>query len=444
MLDMPFDLEAERKLLGAVLRKPGLVYAETIAASWFWHESHRRIWRSIQDAVRDGVEDQLVATDVAYRLLAEMGKDYASGDVPVKKYLLGLEADSVSPEIEFELWAPRVRSSFIRRLVIGSSSKLAELASREQDGDEVIRAYADTASDLAASMGSRQLDIAGHAANWLAEVERRLTGDGVDTTRIPTGVWPLDSILGGGGTLGHYTVIMAQKKMGKSRLSTRIAYNVAKDGAHVLHFSEEMTPREMMWLYVTCHCGRPREEFFNPTDGKGKAELAAIAKSASEAVAAMNISMHCGKINVQEIILRTKAKMAAAKDAPLVVIVDYLQKIGGPHFDEYARVTHVTTELASLAKATGAWVIALSQSKRTEGNRMPSTADARSSGQIEQDVDEMVIYHRPAQNDADASNEAKREGILWLALNRHGETPRVPVHCDMLRLDFRRFDGYEF
>lgn len=444
MVDMPFDLEAERKLLGAVLRRPGLVYSETIAPSWFWHESHRRVWRGTQDAVRDGVEDQLVSTDVAYRLMAEMGKDYASGDVPIKKYLLSLEADSVSPETEYELWAPRVRSAFIRRLVIGASAQLIDLAAREQDGDEVVRAYADSASSLATSMGTRQLDIAGHAANWLSEVERRLTGDGVDTSRIATGVWPIDSILGGGGTLGHYTVIMAQKKMGKSRLSTRIAYNVAKAGAHVLHFSEEMTPREMMWLYVTCQCGRPQEEFFHPTDGKTKHELAALAREASEGVAAMEISMHCGKISVQEIVLRTKAKMAAAKGAPLVVIVDYLQKIGGPHFEEYARVTHVTTELASLAKSTGAWVIALSQSKRTEGNRMPSTADARSSGQIEQDVDEMIIYHRPAQNDADASPESKREGILWLALNRHGETPRVPVHCDMLRLDFRRFDGYEF
>lgn len=444
----PFDLpptddEAERRVIACVLRQPSLVYSGDVKPYWFWNEAHRKLWRAVEDSAHAGVDADLVHADACYRIEQEFGK-YEVAGVSVKKYAYALWADCTSPGVEFELWAPRVRSAFIRRQVIDLGARVSQAARNDSDGDSVVRELANEATRLAADMSTKRSDIRGVADDWFSIIERRLTGDGVDTTRIPTEIWPLDHLLGGGGTLGHYTVIMAQKKMGKSRISTRIAYNVAMQGAKVLHFSEEMTPREMLWLYVTCASGISEKEFWSDTTGISREQRVEIARKAKDDVAALPIAMFCGKVNVREIVLRTKAATAVAEGKPIVVIVDYLQRIGHKGEQEYERVTAVTMELAGLAKDSGAWVIALSQSRRTEGNKMPTSSDARSSGQIEQDVDEMVIYHRGAEHDPDASPEAKTEGLLWLCLNRHGDTGQITVNCDLAKLDFKRFAGYDF
>lgn len=436
----PVDDEAERRILGCILRQPSLVYEGDVKAHWFWTEGHRHIWRAVERALSSNVDHDLVHAHAVYEINQEFSGYEITGR-NIKTYTLQLMENCISPGPEFEIWAPKIRSAYIRRQVIAIGSRVSELARTEKDGDLVVREFADEGAKLAGLVGSKRSDIRGIADDWFSIIERRLVGDGIDSTRVLTDIDPLDALLGGGGVLGHYTVIMAQKKMGKSRLTTRIAYNLAQRGVNVLHFSEEMTSREMLWLYVTAHCGMSEKEFWEDTL-KTKQEKLDIARKAKDEVATMPIQMHCGKVHIKEIILRTKAKMSVCDGAPLVVIVDYLQRIKADGDDDYSRVTHVTMELAGLAKDSGAWIIALAQPKRTEGSKMPTASDARSSGQIEQDVDEMVIYHRASENDADASPSQKAEGILWMCLNRHGETGKLPIFCDLGRLDFRRFDGY--
>jgi len=443
LTELPMDREAEERLLSAVLKNPVLVFAETITRNFFWYEDNRRIWSAICEAVSEGVENDIIMGDVPWRIEKQYGPVMVHGQ-PLKRYILDLHFKSVSPETEFGIWAPRVRSAYVRRLVIQASQRLIGQAMDEQNGDVVIRNFSDESSTLANSLSKKRMDIKGIAKDWSDNIERRLLGDGIDATKIPTGVWPIDFLLSGGGTEGRYTVIMAKKKMGKSRLTTRIAYNCAKSGVHVLHFSEEMTNDDMMWLYTAAHTGRSRREYMKPTDGKTPTQIVEMSRTAANEIAELPVAMHCGRVNVRDIVLRTKARKAMAVDSSIVVIVDYLQLVDGRPEDtkEYDRVTYVSKELAALAKATGAWVVALSQPNRCEG--MPTPANARSSGQIENDVDEMIIFHRAAEEDEDASPHDKAQGIMWLALNRHGDTFKTPVECDLQRLEFSRHDGYKF
>lgn len=118
-----------------------------------------------------------------------------------------------------------------------------------------------------------------------------------------------------------------------------------------------------------------------------------------------------------------------------VVFVDYLQKCAAPRgfrMTEFDRVSSISTELQQFGRLTKTTVIALSQlsrpekDKRSGETRPPSMSDLRSSGQIEQDADVVLLLYREKDDDK-LSNR-----ILRIAKNKEGEA------LDMVRF---KFDG---
>jgi replicative DNA helicase len=83
-----------------------------------------------------------------------------------------------------------------------------------------------------------------------------------------------------------------------------------------------------------------------------------------------------------------------------VVAVDYLQLIDaelGGEYNEVAQVGHVSKELSRLRKRLDVTLVALAQLNRANESmsvRRPRLSDLRSSGQIEQDADVVILLHR--------------------------------------------------
>lgn len=119
-----------------------------------------------------------------------------------------------------------------------------------------------------------------------------------------------------------------------------------------------------------------------------------------------------------------------------VIVVDYLQKVASPSWmkreKEYDRVTDISSSLQQFGRVSGTTIIALSQLSRGERDkktgkvRDPVISDLRSSGQIEQDADVIMLLYREDYDDK-LSNR-----ILQLAKNKEGEI------LDKVRF---RFDG---
>lgn len=119
-----------------------------------------------------------------------------------------------------------------------------------------------------------------------------------------------------------------------------------------------------------------------------------------------------------------------------VIVVDYLQKVAVPSWlrreKEYDRVTHISSSLQQFGRVSGTTVIALSQLSRGERDkksgkvRDPVISDLRSSGQIEQDADVIMLLYREDYDDKQSNR------ILQLAKNKEGES------MDKVRF---RFDG---
>lgn len=125
--------------------------------------------------------------------------------------------------------------------------------------------------------------------------------------------------------------------------------------------------------------------------------------------------------------MRSRVRMARAKFQALhnkrlaLVIVDYLQLMGGPEKDREQRVAEVSKGLLAISKEFGLCVMALAQLNR--GNvkggkpRRPTLDDLRESGQIEQDASTVIFLHNPFPEDEGTVTE--REVIVAKCRDGH-------------------------
>ncbi|MFR7742841.1 MAG: DnaB-like helicase C-terminal domain-containing protein [Acutalibacteraceae bacterium] len=106
-------------------------------------------------------------------------------------------------------------------------------------------------------------------------------------------------------------------------------------------------------------------------------------------------------------------------------MVDYLQKIkpvrSSRYASDYENVSQISSDLQQLGRQTGIPIIALSQLSRPERGKSgkippPTLSSLRSSGQIEQDADVVMLLYR---EDQDAPNSRR---LLRVAKNKEGET----------------------
>lgn len=117
--------------------------------------------------------------------------------------------------------------------------------------------------------------------------------------------------------------------------------------------------------------------------------------------------------------IRSAARTLARKGRLSGVVIDYLQLLTPHRADKRSRqeiVSSFSRELKLLAKELDVPVIALSQLNRASENRtdkVPSIADLRESGALEQDSDVVFLLHRDHEKSPDVLDVA-------VAKNRHG------------------------
>lgn len=114
-----------------------------------------------------------------------------------------------------------------------------------------------------------------------------------------------------------------------------------------------------------------------------------------------------------------------------VVFVDYLQLLAdGRAKDRYQAVTSISMGLHELAQTTGILVVALAQLNRAAAHAVPSVADLRESGQVEQDADSVLLL----------SNDDSQY-LAILAKNKEGKTGKIPITFDKEHQRFLEITG---
>ena len=230
---------------------------------------------------------------------------------------------------------------------------------------------------------------------------------------IQTGIGPLDRNLH--ILPGNFILIGGRPSAGKTTLSLQIAVEMAKQGRKVCYFSLETSPQILAQRIIANQLYAPLEQV--KTKKVPAAELDGLSKLRKLPLYIRSASgRNVAWIRAQA--LRMKAQ---------VVMVDYVQIIRPDRSGErYQAITQISIALHELAQTTGMVVIGAAQLSRNAAHTLPTNADLKDSGQLEQDADAVLLL---------GSAEDGRS-VCILSKNKEGRVGEIPLAFDKERQRF--------
>jgi replicative DNA helicase len=242
-------------------------------------------------------------------------------------------------------------------------------------------------------------------------------------TVLPCGFSSLDAYFLFKENEGELIIVGGRPSMGKSAFMFQLAQQMAKKHPVLIH-SLEMGRRSIRARMLASSAKVPLEDIQR---GRVPVETWDGIKSTIRGLK-YRIDDRSG-LNVYQISdsIRQEHRRTGLK----VAVVDYLQiiKTGGDKSDNSA-LGEVTLELRNLAKELKISLVVGSQLNRqcearghSSGNFKPLISDLKSSGNIEQDADIVLLLYR----DYYYTGERRGEADIIVAKNRNGSTGEVKM-----------------
>lgn len=219
---VPFDLQAERATLGAILQDAGMVerVADWLAASHFYLEKHGLIYEAILAcyARREPPDLTTVAAELRRH---EWGEQTRLDVIGGLGYLMELTTATDEP-YRVEHYARAVERTAVLRRLIETGGKIAAMG--YQEGDDLAATLDRAERELQAVtrhvVGEGFAPIASAVASRAQQYGAVL--DGEAPPGIDTGIRTLDALIGGFKP-GQLVVVGARPSMGKTALLLSIA-----------------------------------------------------------------------------------------------------------------------------------------------------------------------------------------------------------------------------
>lgn len=440
-LSMPFNLDAEQSVLGAVLLDSDClsVVAEVLPrAEYFYAVNNQLIYGAMLEMYTLGQPVDFVTVLEKLREAPEF--DQEQGRV----YLVQL-AQLVPSVSNVETYARIVRDKYEIRTLMQAVRGILEDASA---GTEESSLLLDSAEQRIYEIRQgKQVQGLQPIREIMLETFDRLdllnSPDRDKYRGIPTGISLLDSTITGLNR-SDLIVLAARPGVGKTSFGLNIARHASVvSKRRVAFFSLEMSREQLSSRLLSTEAsvegtklrsGDLNEDewtrIIEAGDILGKAEL---------------YFDDAPGITVPQM----KAKVRRLKNVDLV-IVDYLQLMsGGKKSDNRVNeISDITRNLKIMAKELDVPVIAMSQLRRpTERSKdhRPGLSELRDSGSIEQDADIVIFLHREAYNAASEGGEVTEDmdasaAQIIVAKNRHGATIDIDVHW---QAEYMRFTSRE-
>ncbi|MBO4354080.1 MAG: replicative DNA helicase [Clostridia bacterium] len=416
---MPFALEAEQSVLGAILLNPEKInqVAEYLQESDFYLSEHREIFAAMRDLF---IQSRQIDIVTLIDMLVSRGTyDKENGS----KYIRVI-ADTVPASANLGDYMKIVKEKATLRALIEAADEIREEAYAAKGEVKYIVDNAESKIYNVANGNEVKnfVTIADAITRTYYHI-RDIANDPASAAGTPTSYSSLDNVLVGMGK-GDLILIGARPGMGKTSFAMNIAANVAKSTKKtVCVFSLEMTCEQLAARLLSSEAMVDSKKI---RSGKLSTEdWSEVSRAASELSELKMLIDDTTGITVTSM----KAKLRKVKDLGLVV-VDYLQLIQGErHADNRVlEVGDISRGLKMLAKDLGVPVICCAQlSRANEGrsDKRPMLSDLRDSGAIEQDADVVMFLH--SEDYYKNENKPQTEAECIVAKNRHGETKTVKL-----------------
>lgn len=435
--DMPYSLEAEQSVLGALLVDPDCISAvlEHITKSeMFFKKQHGELFEVFLNMFN------LSQTVDFITVLNETDKAGIFEDITAAKVYLVQLMELVPSTANVVDYCEIIKDKYYRRRLISAANEISEIT-REGDG---------TAAQLLDMAEQKIYDIRqGRDSSQLVPIDKVII-DAYDRLRnltsedrelylgLESGFTRLDEMMTGLNK-SDLILLAGRPGMGKSAFALNIATNVAKKyDKDVVVFNLEMSSEQMVNRMLCSEA-----QISSETLQTGKLSTDQWMQLAGSAEILSQTRMYLDDtpgITVAEI----KAKVRRLKNLGLIVI-DYLQLMsgGGRSENRVQEISKITRNLKIMAKELNIPVLVLSQLSRATEQRpdhKPMLSDLRESGSIEQDADIVLFVYREGYYDPEVENPFLAKCIL--AKNRHGSTGEADMRWDGQFTKFANLEMY--
>ena len=433
-MDVMQNIDAERAILGLAMQDSACAQAVAAMEEGLWTDSaHRAVQRAIRRMVQRGDKIDLVS------LCAECACDVQEPEAMLMDCLSRGISPVMLPQYESILQGCKRR----RNLAEVSQEIAALCADPSADPEALAQRAASQLTQGAADC--RAIDMPGALMQFVDAIDNAKIG------RVYTGLAALDRLTGGlrGGKM---VVLGARPGVGKTALALQMAVHAARHTGPVLLVSLEMDAAEIVSRMVAAESGVDLQAL---EAGELTEEQARRASACYPAISALPIRMAQNTPTPMQV--RREAMAMKHSGGLCMVVIDYLQLMRSDEKmkSRYEEVTAISREIKLLAMDLHVPILALSQfNRQSEGGygkkkSMPTMAEAKDSGAIEQDANLFLVQYAPEEPaeegpDWQAYHMCKANGWEWQVLkvekNRQGRTGAIPMAFDKARMNFKTID----
>ena len=358
----------------------------------------------------------------------------------------------VPTSVHIEYYARIVQRTSIMRQLIDVGGRISEIGLHESDADTdaALSRAEDLLFRIRAGRGSGDFVHIREVLDTYMEESAALHGpDAAHISPVATGFPGIDNLLGNGMQRSDMIVLAARPSLGKSTLAFNIARAAADSGNRVGIFSLEMSRDQigMRLLASEADVDSYRIRIGLLSNDEESRLLDAIGVLS-------DLPLYIDDTPIQTIVdMRGKARRLKSERGLDLVIIDYLQLIGGGgRIDNRAQeMGEISRSIKGMARDLDVPVIACSQLSRAieqRPNHRPLLSDLRESGSIEQDADVVAFIHREdvyvSREDWEKRNptEPYPQNIAEIIFSKHRNGPvgTVPLY---FRNDLVRFESLE-
>jgi replicative DNA helicase len=386
---LPWSKEAESAVLGALLLDNSAWdrVGDILKPDHFYDKSNGVVFEIIGSLI-NGLKPADVFT--VYDQIEQRG---LSMSIPLMR--LNDLAQYVPSATNLRQYAEIIAERALMRGLLAAADKAKEIA--VETGVPILqkldRAQAEF-QGLQAARGVKTPEaIQDHVVGLLDRIQD--LADGKSAPGIPTGIFSLDQMLGGGIKGGKQIILAARPSVGKSSFAEQICINLARAGHGAAFFSQEMSNEELTDR-AAANIGRISLE--NMQTGKlSDAEWGRL----TEAVESMrNMPLFFDEqagLTLSDI--QAKARALKKKHDIKLIVIDYIQLCSSTKdsTNRHHQIEELSRGLKTLAKQLDITFLTLSQlnrevEKRTTGR--PVLSDLKESGSIEEDADVVMLMSR--------------------------------------------------
>ena len=428
----PQDIDTEESILSACLndKESAIEIVDMITDGIFYRNAHQKIFAAMAEIIKTGTIDLLSTTEY-------LQKTKELEEVGGATYLAQIFDFPMSVNIEQD--CNRLKEKHALREIIKISSntigKAFDLIDTPESLIDNIQKEINDISLLGKIEDNRIREIIHGVCNnidYRIDNKKEITGvdTGFDGLNWYTGgLQPTDLI-----------IIAARPSMGKTSIALNLLINASGKDTFIDFYSYEMGKDQLIMRLISM-IGSVK--YSSLRSGYMSKEAVGRYQDAAAKVSEMSASIHDnGDLKIGD--FRRIARRNKKKYNTGMIIVDYLQLIPKEKQSTNDAVGEISRNLKMTAKELNVPVVALSQLNRKveeRGNKVPTLADLRDSGNIEQDADVVLFPFRPAvyidkkftddgKTETPEYSKIKNDAFLYISKHRNG-----PIGCTKLFWD---------